>query len=90
MSRRRLLQEMDSAELTWWLAYDEAAGPIGDHRGDRQAGVVASAILATRGLQVEPEAYIQHLRPEPPPDASPDPHALHRKFHALTHRHRTA
>lgn len=46
MTVRRLLTETGSAELAEWRAYEQLAGPLGGARGDVNAAMVASAIVA--------------------------------------------
>lgn len=45
MPVRTLLQSMTSAEFAEWMAYD-SIDPIGDDRGDLQAGVIASTVAS--------------------------------------------
>jgi hypothetical protein len=43
MSVRRLLSEMDSRELTAWMAY-ESVEPFGERRANLHAGIVAATV----------------------------------------------
>lgn len=53
---RQLLSEMDSMELTEWMAYDQVE-PFGEWRADLRAGIVASTIAnALRGRGSRPLA----------------------------------
>jgi hypothetical protein len=40
---RQLLAEIDARELAEWMAYD-SLDPIGDERGDYQAGIIAATV----------------------------------------------
>jgi hypothetical protein len=54
MSVRRLLGEMDSREITEWMAY-EMVEPFGPWREDVRAGVIASTIAnVNRGKSSKP------------------------------------
>lgn len=43
MTVREMLERIDSRELSEWMAFDSLE-PIGDLRGDYQAGVIASVV----------------------------------------------
>lgn len=47
MSVRRMLAEIDSRELTEWMAYEKFAGPLGGERGDLHAAMVAATVANT-------------------------------------------
>jgi hypothetical protein len=69
MSVRRLLAEVDSRELTEWMAYN-ALDPLGDERGDFQAAIIA-ATVANRWRQKgeaahKPEDFVPKFDAEPP------------------------
>ena len=63
---KQLLAEMDSAELTEWMAYDQVE-PFGEWRADLRAGIVASTIanaLRGRGSRpFRPEDFIPQFAP---------------------------
>ena len=44
MSVKRCMDEISSAELTEWIAYD-MIDPIGDERADLRAGIIASTVI---------------------------------------------
>ena len=72
---RSLLAEMDSRELTEWMAYD-VVEPFGDGRGDVQAGVVASTIAnihrAKSARPYRPTDFVPRFGEPPPPEATPE------------------
>jgi hypothetical protein len=69
MTVRRLLAEVDSRELSEWMAYD-SLDPIGDERGDYQAGVVAATLANVwRGKGQKacaPGDFVPRFGAEPP------------------------
>lgn len=75
MTVRSLLAEMDSRELTEWMAYD-LVEPFGDGRGDVQAGVIASTIAnvhrSKNARPYRPTDFVPRYGEQPPPELSPD------------------
>ncbi|WP_157131226.1 phage tail assembly protein T [Burkholderia pseudomallei] len=65
-----MLANLDSTELTEWLAFDHME-PIGEHRADLRAGIVAATIGGGRPLDYMP---FQQAKPEGP-TLLPDPDA---------------
>jgi hypothetical protein len=45
MTVRRLLRELDSLEITQWVAYEQVFGPLGGAREDVLAGVLGAAVM---------------------------------------------
>ena len=44
MTVGQLLEEIDSRELSEWMAFERLEGPIGPWRGDFHAGIVSSTL----------------------------------------------
>ncbi|MGC9260919.1 MAG: phage tail assembly protein T [Phycisphaerae bacterium] len=57
MTVRRMLSEMDSRELTEWIAF-HSLEPIGYARGDVQAAIVAHTIACAGGANVGLDDFI--------------------------------
>ena len=79
MTVRQLLANLDSAELTEWIAFDRME-PIGEFRADLRAGIVASAVANYGGRDIrearKPSDFMPFLeRPEERPLLLPDPNA---------------
>jgi hypothetical protein len=73
MTVRRLLEEIDSRELSEWEAFDQEIEPIGDQRLDVLAGQIVSAIYnVNRKPDAEPftpgRCMIKWRDPEPDPE----------------------
>ncbi len=59
MTRRRLLREMDAAELEEWRAYERIDGPLGPRRLDHAiARLLAWYFSAKSGDAQNPERYM--------------------------------
>jgi hypothetical protein len=75
MTVRSLLAEMDSRELTEWMAYD-VVEPFGDGRGDIQAGVVASTIAnihrTKNARPYKPTDFVPRYGEPPPREPTAD------------------
>ena len=74
-SVKQLLAEMDSAELTEWMAYEQVE-PFGEWRADLRAGIIASTIanaLRGRGSRpLTPEDFMPQFAPRAAQEMSVD------------------
>ena len=59
-----LLTTISASELMQWMAYDRLS-PMGDDRGDFQAGIVASTMANCHGAKLAPKDFmpLQHSAP---------------------------
>ncbi len=67
MSVARAQREIDSAEFSEWLAYDQI-DPIGQQREDLRAGIIAATVANSSGNskhQFKPEEFMPRFG-EPP------------------------
>lgn len=57
---RHLLADMDSAELTEWMAYEQLTGPLGPDRGDILHGIQTAVIANTvaKGRKARPKDFV--------------------------------
>ena len=68
---RHLLADIDSDELTEWMAYEKVTGPLGPRRADVLHGIhtaVVANTAAPRGRKAKPGDFI----PEWDQDREPD------------------
>ena len=69
---------MSSAEFSLWIRYNDES-PIGDERGDYQAGIIASAVanmsgrILSEGVYRTPSDFIPWLASEEPEEVQSDP-----------------
>lgn len=86
MTVQQLLHQMDSRELTEWMAY-YSIEPWGEERGDLRAGII-SATVANRGRGKgekahKPEDFMPFRDVTETAAAGPDPAALRNRFLSL-------
>jgi hypothetical protein len=66
-----MLADMDSDEITDWMAYEQVTGPFGPERGDLLHGVRASVIantVASKGRKTKPQDFIPDWDQNKEPD----------------------
>jgi hypothetical protein len=66
MTVRRLLREMDSRELTEWIAYD-CIDRIGDQRGDERNAILCQLVASIGGKPPKLEAFMPYPLEESKP-----------------------
>ena len=66
MTVRRLLHEMDSRELTEWLAYD-CIDLVGDQRADERNAILCQTIVGLFGKSSKLEAFMPYPLEESKP-----------------------
>ena len=59
----RILAEMDSQEITEWMALDSHIAPIGDRRQDYNAAAIQMQIAAAAGVQKKLSDFLLWDRP---------------------------
>lgn len=79
MTVRQLLANLDSAELTEWVAFDHME-PIGEFRADLRAGIVAATVANYGGRDIrvprKPSDFMPFIeREEETPMLLDDPNA---------------
>jgi hypothetical protein len=72
MTVEELGERMSSKELSEWIAFN-AISPIGDERGDLQAGIVASVMAnchRTKGQPFKPVDFMPFVKNDSTPEAA--------------------
>lgn len=80
---RQLLAEIDSAELTEWLAFYRI-DPFGDQRGDVQSATVARMVYLANCDKKAPTLSLKEFMPFLPPEPEQSPEDQMAMFKALT------
>ncbi|GGZ28040.1 phage tail assembly protein T [Streptomyces nitrosporeus] len=68
---RHLLADIDSDELTEWMAYERVTGPLGPRRTDVLHGIhtaVVANTAAAKGRKAKPQDFIPEWDQTRPPD----------------------